>query len=94
MFEKIGRLAEAAASNVSVSRRGFLGHLGRGALATAAVAGALLILPRDAQAGPPPPKNCLACDCKNTKDFCYKGCTVCPDYINCWMFCLCSRVGC
>ncbi len=38
MFEKIGRLAEKAATNVDVSRRGFLGRLGKGALA---VAGAL-----------------------------------------------------
>jgi hypothetical protein len=85
MFEKIGRLAEAAATNVSVSRRGFLGHLGRGALATAAAVGTLLILPRDAQAGPP--KNCSACDCSNKKTFCYRGCTNCPDYTTCWCFC-------
>jgi hypothetical protein len=39
MFEKIGRLAEAAVSNLSVSRRGFLGRLGQGALAVGAVLG-------------------------------------------------------
>ena len=32
MFEKVGRLAEAAATHVGVSRRGFLGRLGRGGL--------------------------------------------------------------
>jgi hypothetical protein len=39
MFEKIGRLAEAAANEVSVSRRGFFGRLGQAALAVGAVLG-------------------------------------------------------
>ncbi len=39
MFEKISRLAERAANNISVSRRGFLGRLGQGALAVGAVLG-------------------------------------------------------
>lgn len=39
MFEKIGRLAEKAATNVNVSRRGFLGRLGNGALAVAGMLG-------------------------------------------------------
>jgi hypothetical protein len=42
VFEKIGRLAEAAATNVSVSRRGFLGRLGQGALVAAGALGGLL----------------------------------------------------
>ena len=37
MFDRIGRLAEAAANRVDVSRRGFLGRLGQSALAVAAV---------------------------------------------------------
>jgi hypothetical protein len=37
MFEKIGRLAERAATGVSVSRRGFLGRLGQSALGVAGV---------------------------------------------------------
>lgn len=37
MFEKIGRLAEKTATNVNVSRRGFLGRLGNAALAAAGV---------------------------------------------------------
>jgi hypothetical protein len=37
MFDKIGRLAEAAANRVDVSRRGFLGRLGRGAMAVGAL---------------------------------------------------------
>jgi hypothetical protein len=42
MFDKIGRLAEAAATNVSVSRRGFFGQLGRGALVVAGALGGFL----------------------------------------------------
>jgi hypothetical protein len=49
MFEKIGRLAEAAANNISMSRRGFLGRLGHGALASAGVLGGLLALSNKAQ---------------------------------------------
>ena len=46
MFEKVGRLAEAVASRVSVSRRGFLGRLGQGALAAAGVLGGFLLSAR------------------------------------------------
>ena len=35
MFEKLGRLAEGLASNVSTSRRGFLGRVGKTALGVA-----------------------------------------------------------
>ena len=45
MFEKLGRLAEAAASSVGVSRRGFLGRMGRAALGMAGVVAGLLALP-------------------------------------------------
>jgi hypothetical protein len=41
MFSKIGRLAERLASNVSTSRRGFLGRLGKSALGVAGALGAL-----------------------------------------------------
>jgi hypothetical protein len=51
MFDKIGRLAEEAATHVSVSRRGFLGRLGQVALGAAGVLGGLLVLPGTAQAG-------------------------------------------
>jgi hypothetical protein len=50
MFEKIGRLAETAANQVSVSRRGFLGRLGQGALAVTGVLGGLLAIPTAARA--------------------------------------------
>jgi hypothetical protein len=48
MFDKLGQFAEQAATNVS--RRQFLGGLGRTALAVAAAAGALLALPSEANA--------------------------------------------
>ncbi len=51
MFEKIGRLAETAANKVNVSRRGFLGRLGQGALAAAGAVGGLLALSNKARAG-------------------------------------------
>ena len=51
MFEKIGRLAESAANKVSVSRRGFLGRLGQGALAMTGVLGGLLAIRTNARAG-------------------------------------------
>jgi hypothetical protein len=51
MFEKIGRLAETAANQVSVSRRGFLGRLGQGALAMTGVLGGLLAIRTNARAG-------------------------------------------
>ena len=51
MFEKIGRLAETAANKVSVSRRGFLGRLGQGALAMTGVLGGLLAIRTNARAG-------------------------------------------
>jgi hypothetical protein len=50
MFERIGRLAEAAASNVGVSRRGFLGRLGQGALVAVGVLGGVLVSPKSALA--------------------------------------------
>jgi hypothetical protein len=50
MIEKIGRFAESLASNVSASRRGFLGQLGKAALGVAGLVGGLLALPKDADA--------------------------------------------
>ena len=51
MFDKIGRLAEKSADSISVSRRGFLGRLGKAALGAAGVLGGLLVLPGSAQSG-------------------------------------------
>jgi hypothetical protein len=50
MFEKIGRAAEQVASGVGVSRRGFLGRLGRAALVTAGALAGLLVRPGGAPA--------------------------------------------
>ena len=64
MFDKIGRLAEAAADSISVSRRGFLGRLGQVALGAAGVLGGLLVLPGTAQAGSG--VVCCKYQCKNS----------------------------
>jgi hypothetical protein len=53
MFEKLTPQAESVATGLSVSRRGFLGRAGRGALAAAGALGALLAAPRKARAGRP-----------------------------------------
>jgi hypothetical protein len=49
MFERVGNLAERVATNVS--RRAFLGRLGRGALGLAAVIGGVLAFPGQAHSG-------------------------------------------
>src|SRR5215510_4656703 len=49
MFERVSQLAEEAANNVS--RRQFLGRLGRAAGAAAGMLGGLLLCPMDAHAG-------------------------------------------
>jgi hypothetical protein len=51
MFEKIGRAAEGLATNAGVSRRGFLGRLGDGALAAAALLGGVFASSATAQSG-------------------------------------------
>ena len=43
MFAKIGRLAEKLATNVSTSRRGFLGRVGQAALGAAGALGVLAV---------------------------------------------------
>ncbi len=82
MFEEIGRLAEKAATNVDVSRRGFLRTAAKGAGAVAALVGGLLLFPQDADAG----RNPLCADCLKRcraygyspqvcrREFCYPQC--------------------
>src|SRR5262245_23009067 len=60
MLDKINRLAEVAA--VNVSRREFLGQLGRGAMAAAAFVGGLLAMPAVGDAGRKPPGVCTGGD--------------------------------
>jgi hypothetical protein len=50
MFEQISQIAEQTAA--SVSRRQFLGRLGRTAMVLAAAAGGLLVLPGETNAAP------------------------------------------
>ena len=72
MFEKIGRLAETAATGVSVSRRAFLGRLGKGGLAVAGVLAGALAFPGQARAGGS--GDCIGRCCEAT---CGKGDTRC-----------------
>ena len=58
MFEKVGQIAEQAATNVS--RREFLGRFGRGALAVAAAAGGILAFPAVGHAGRRTQRMCSA----------------------------------
>ena len=51
MWEKIGRLAESAASNIGVSRRGFLGRLGQSALGVVGVVAGVAAAGATARAG-------------------------------------------
>jgi hypothetical protein len=81
MFEKIGRLAEAAATNVSVSRRGFFGQLGRGALVVAGALGGLLSAA--APVGAMPPESVTCCGkrkCKPPASGCVFGGYYCNPY--------------
>ena len=65
MFEKIGRLAEAAANNVSVSRRGFLGRLGQGALGAIGVLAGSFVFSQNARSGTGG-YYCCTFHCRNT----------------------------
>ena len=56
MFERVGQLAERAA--MGVSRRRFLGRLGRAAAGAAGVLGGLLLVSADARAARRPPRLC------------------------------------
>jgi hypothetical protein len=74
MFEKIGQVAEQAAT--SVSRRQFLGRFGQSALAVAAAVGGLLALPEVAHAAHRPKcgrKSVPACVGKRVGDRCGGG---------------------
>ena len=91
MFDKIGRMAEAAANSISVSRRGFLGRLGQGALAAAGVLGGLLLFPRDALAGGS--TVCCVYSCRKSgylgyvqKTKCQPAGTTCPDLKDCGLW--------
>ena len=79
MFEKLSRAAEKAASGVGTSRRGFLGQLGRAALAAAVAAGGLLASPGRVHAGRP----LVSCD---------KCCRKAANYQLCYNYC--SAYGC
>jgi hypothetical protein len=57
MFEKFANAAEQAAT--SASRRDFLGRVGKAAMGLSGAIGAVLLLPRAADAGEKKCKNCF-----------------------------------
>ena len=77
MFEKISQSAETLATRVSLSRRGFLGRLGQGALVAAGAVGGLLLTAGDVR--PPATGNC----CQTGK---------CPPGKACVSGCNCMRI--
>jgi hypothetical protein len=81
MFEKLTRQAESVATGLSVSRRGFLGRAGRGAIATAGALGVLLAAPGKARAGNHQFVKCM-------HDCCANGFCNTPDgYSTCYFIC-------
>jgi hypothetical protein len=76
MFEKITQAAEKAASSIGVSRRGFLGRLGRAALGGAVTLGGVLLLPDDAKAGRG--HVCVCCYLSDGSVACVKTQSQCP----------------
>jgi hypothetical protein len=82
MFETIGKMAETTATNISLSRRGFLGRLGQGAFFAAGVVGGLLVMPGPVIArGPCFRKNCFY-NCGGTTVDGYDCVNSCPKYFN------------
>jgi hypothetical protein len=74
MIDRISQIAEHAATNVS--RRAFLGRLGRTAMLLAAAAGGLLTTSAQAQAAPRVCQNAasdVACWNRKVGDFCLDG---------------------
>jgi hypothetical protein len=82
MFEKIGRVAENAANSVSMSRRGFLGRLGKAALAAAGVVGGLAALSQHAWGGPQ-----FRCQCHKQNFGCPNDQNLNACFWNCYLQC-------
>ena len=82
MIEQVTNLAERVATNISLSRRGFLGRLGQGALAAAGVLAGVLALPKNALAAG---VVCCQYQCQGYRKKpyheagCYTAGTPCPD---------------
>jgi hypothetical protein len=69
MFDKLGQAAEKLATHVS--RRAFLGRLGKGALVAASVLGSVLAFGGKAQAVPcPPPSRRCGLNCCPAGTYC------------------------
>jgi hypothetical protein len=83
MFAKLTRRAEGMVTELNVSRRVFLGRLGRGALVTAGALGALLAAPDPALAGNHVNfKKCIIACCGNDGF-----CDTADGYSECYFLC-------
>ena len=87
MIDKVSDLAERLATNVSLSRRGFFGRLGKGALVAAGVVAGVLALPKHVRADPL--HTCIAKCCEAS---CGKGDKTCScsgtAYLSCYHDCV------
>ena len=81
MFDRVSQSAEKLATNVS--RRGFMGGLGKGALALAGAMGAMLALPGLVQAG-----NCYCISDNGSLSFC---CEYAGGYTDAGSNCHCKK---
>jgi hypothetical protein len=94
MFEKLGRAAESMATNVSLSRRGFLGGLGQAALVSAAAVGGVLLLPGAAAAGGNGHRQCFCgyvCANGTSTGYTRSNCSCAPTYNGCsFSNCVCT----
>jgi hypothetical protein len=89
MFEKISRMAEKAATNLSVSRRGFLGRLGQSALGVAAVLAGFAATTASAKGGGS--YVCCTWKCSNYGGVTYKTTSCLPPGTNCDNYRPCYR---
>jgi hypothetical protein len=90
MFERIGRLADQAAGGVNVSRRGFLGQLGKHAAKTAGVLATLMVLRKNARASGGL-QDCINRCCEGTCGKADKRCACDPTgylYSQCYYICI------
>ena len=85
MIDKVTSLAERLATNVSLSRRGFFGRLGKGALVAAGVVAGVLAFPKQARASF---TTCMHACCQGSCGKGDKKCSCDPTaYTTCYFIC-------
>lgn len=84
MLKRFTRLAETAATNCSISRRGFLGWVGRRGLVLTSVVGGILVSLKTAKAGFDPEFACtfnVSCENLTERDCLERGGTWHPNIL-------------